>query len=205
MQRDLPSGGGDPGWRATVEAAMAAAQAGDWRHCQQLSAMTAEHQSPALMCVSRLNILICQYHLGSVQLIPERALPLLPLLPPGAVPACLGFALLAARKSGTLPQFKGVALGLAADWLEPLDLPSVPLFVLLHENQADCSVIEHSDGSLMSEVVHHFLESGGIDAAESAKLRSLAAKYRKRAVLMATHEVSLKSAACKRKPWWKFW
>lgn len=177
-------------WQPTAIAAMEDARRGDWKHCQELCALTAEQQSPAVMSVSRLNILICQYQLGFTSQIPERALPLLTHLPNGAAIATIGLSLLAARKNGTLLDFKRVVLALADERHLAYDLPTVPIFVLLHENEIDCSVLESADASLMSEVVASFLSSDSLAADEEAKLQSLARRYRERADFAAASHLS---------------
>lgn len=194
-----------PSWRADAASAMEAAQRGDWRSCQEICARTAERQSPAVMTVSRLNILICQYQLGFTDLIPERALPLTPHLPFGATIACLGLTLLAARKSGTLLEFKRVVLVLADERHQAFDLPTVPTFVRLHENEVDCAVLEHADAALMSEVVATFLASDLLDAQERSKLESLARRYRERSVVTATSDLKPDAPPAKGRPWWKRW
>jgi hypothetical protein len=190
-------------WRATAASAMEAAKRGDWRSCQELCALTSERQSPALMTVSRLNILICQYQLGSTDLIPERALPLIMHLTTGATIASLGLALLAARKSGTLLEFKPVVLALADERHRALDLPTVPTFVLLHENEVGCTVLEHADASLMSEVVGSFLSSDLLDSEEKPKLESLARRYRERAAITAASHLRPEAPSAKKQAWWR--
>ena len=200
MQQDT-----EPSWRATTTAAKEAAERGDWRSCQELCALTAERQSPALMTVSRLNILICQYQLGFTDLIPERALPLTTHLPLGATIACLGLSLLAARKSGTLLEFKPVVIALADERHKEFDLPTVPTYVLLHENEVDCTVLEHADASLMSEVVASFISSDLLDSRERLQLESLARRYRERAAFTVASHLRSNGTAAMKRPWWKRW
>ena len=192
-------------WRSTATAAMDAAKAGNWRQCQELCALTAERQSPALMTVSRLNILICQYQLGFTSQIPERALPLITHLPAGAAIAAIGLSLLAARKSGTLLDFKRVVLALADERNSATDLPTIPIFVLLHENEDGCTVLEHADASLMSEVVASFLSSDSLVLEEQTKVQSLASRYRERADITAASHFSPKAQISDKKVWWKRW
>lgn len=153
--------------------------------CQELCATLAEQPPKALMATSRLNILICQYHLGYTQLIPERALPLLGHLPAGAALACLGLSLLAARKSDALATLKPVVLVLADERHSALDLPTVPTFVGLHDDLAGCTVVESPDGALMSEVVATFLCSGSLTEQETKALISLSRRYLEKAAIMA--------------------
>ncbi len=92
---------------AKLRLACETAQRGNWLEAQKLCAALTDEPMP-LGAIARLNILVLQYHLGFMQLIPERALPLLPHLPMGAQLACAGLSLLAARKSETLLSFKQV-------------------------------------------------------------------------------------------------
>jgi hypothetical protein len=200
MQQDI-----GPSWQASTTSAMDAAKRGDWKSCQELCALTAEQQSPALMTVSRLNILICQYQLGFNDLIPERALPLTTHLPVGATLTCLGLSLLAARKSGTLFEFKPVVLALADERHKAFDLPTVPTFVLLHENEVDCTVLEHTDASMMSEVVASFISSDRLESEERSQLESLARRYRERAAVTAASNLRSDAPAAMKRPWWKLW
>ena len=173
---------------AQLSLACEAARQGDWMKAQQLLAPLGDQTMP-LGAVARLNILVCQYHLGYVQLIPERALPLLPHLPLGARLACAGLSLLAARKSETLLNYKQVVLALCDPANEPLDLPTVPTFVTLGADPTACSVLESSDGALMSEVVHAFLGSDLLSQTEAAQLHYLAARYRERASIVAAADL----------------
>lgn len=199
MQQD------EPRWRASLKAAFAAADARNWKTCQELCALTAEQQPPTVMAVSRLNILICQYQLGFTNQIPERALPLISHLPAGGVVTTLGLSLLAAKKSGTLLDFKSLALALADERHQAFDLPTVPTFVLLHENETDCTVQENADAALMSEVVATFLSAGNLSSQETAKLESLARRYRERAAATAVSHFRADGATERKKSWWKPW
>ena len=183
-----------PSWEVIVAAALEAAKVSDWKRCQELCALTAERRSPALMTVSRFNILICQYQLGFTNLIPERALPLIEHLPPDAVLATLGLSLLAARKNGTLQDYKRVVLALADAGKEALELPSVPIFVLLHEDEIRCTVHEFSDASLMSEIVSSFLAMNSLNSDSRTKLESLAQRYRERADITANNLLESKAS-----------
>jgi hypothetical protein len=190
---------------AQLSLACEAARQGDWMKAQQLLAPLVEHSMP-LGAMARLNILVCHYHLGHVALIPERALPLLPHLPFGARLACAGLSLLAARKNETLLSYKEVVLALCDPANEPLDLPTVPTFVALGADPTACSVLESSDGALMSEVVHVFLHSGLLSPTEAAQLQSLAGRYRERASIVAAADLRRPpTAPARRKPWWKPW
>lgn len=175
----------------------------DWRGTQEICASIAE-QPPPVGAVARLDILICQYHLGHTQQIPERALPLLSHLPASAHLACVGLSLLAARKNASLPVFKPVVLALAAPANLAFDLPTVPLFVLLHPDLATCSVAETADASLMSEVVQTYLDSDALSEEERSKLESLAHRYRERAATIAASDLAVSGGEPRRKPWWKF-
>ena len=189
---------------AKLRLACETARRGEWLQAQKLCAALANEPMPT-GAIARLDILICQYHLGSVQLIPERALPLLAHLPVGAQLACAGLSLLAARKSETLLSFKEVVLALADRVNEPLDLPTVPTFVMVGADPTACSVVESSDGALMSEVVQAFLDSDVLAPAEVARLHSLADRYRVRASIVAASDLvpSRPAPSAPRKPWWR--
>jgi len=113
--------------------------------------------------------------------------------------------LLAARKSGTLLDFKRVVLVLADERNLALDLPTVPTFVLLHENEVDCTVVEHGDAALMSEVVASFLASDTLDPEDKSKLQSLAARYRERADITAASHFRSAAPIAEKRAWWKRW
>ena len=165
-----------------LESAFQRSRLQDWRGAQELCAALGNHPPP-IGAVARLNILICQYHLGHTKLIPERALPLLSHLPVTGWLPCAGLALLAARKNGNLPILKHVVLALADPKFQAWDLPTVPTHVMLDANMSACIVLESDDAALMSEIVQEFLKSPDLTADEQAKLQSLASRYRQVSVL----------------------
>jgi hypothetical protein len=167
-------------WKTAFQEAAEAAQARDWRRSQESSAKVAVYPVPQVCAVARLNILICQYHLGHFSLIAERALPLIQHLPPSATLTCVGIALLAANRTDSLLAFKKVALALAAPKYKAFDLPTVPIFVDLHDDLTTCKVRESTDAALMCEVVDKLLHSDGLKPAEGEALSSLAERYRQR-------------------------
>ena len=165
------------------------AKANDWRAAQELCAVLGNH-APPLGVIARLNILICQYHLGHTQLIPERVLPLLGHLPPPLWPACIGLSLLAARKNNSLPDFKHLVLALADPRNQALDLPTVPTFVMLESDMATYRVVESADGALMSEIVQKCSDAKGLTEEEKHRLLLLASRYRERASITAASYVN---------------
>jgi hypothetical protein len=170
----------------------------DWRGAQELFATLGNHPPP-IGVVARLNILICQYHLGFTKLIPERALPLLEHLSVIGWLPCAGLALLAARKNGELPNLKPVILALADPKFKALDLPAVPTYVMLAADMSSYLVLESSDAALMSEVVQEYLRSADLSAEEQAKLQSLASRYLDRASITAAHTMQRNNVAEERK------
>jgi len=185
-------------------AAFVRAQQSDWRGAQEICAKLGCHPVP-IGAVARLNILICQYHLGHTKLIPERALPLLSHLPITGWLPCAGLAVLAARKNGELPKLRPLLMALADPKYQSVDLPTVPIFVMLQPGMASCSVVESADGALMSEIVQEFLNAGGLTADEQEKLQSLASRYLERAVMTAAANLKGNKSARPQRPWWKFW
>jgi hypothetical protein len=184
--------------------AMERAQKGDWREVQELCAELGNHPPP-IGPVARLNILICQYHLGFTQQVPQRALPLLSHLPVTGWLPCLGLVLLAARKNGELARFKPIVMSLADPVYQAWDLPTVPTFVMLQPEKASCLVIESTDAALMSEIVQGFLSREDLSEDERAKLQSLADRYLERAVTTAARRLQQNGTPQPQRPWWKFW
>lgn len=176
-----------------LSTAMARAQKRDWRKVQELCAELGNHPPP-IGPVARLNILICQYHLGFTELVPQRALPLLSHLPVTGWLPCVGLALLAARKNGELAMFKPLAMALTDPRYLAWDLPTVPAFVMLQPEKAACMVIESTDAALMSEIVQDFLNREDLSGDERAKLQSLADRYLERAVTTAAKHLERNGA-----------
>lgn len=187
-----------------LESAFQRSRLGDWRGTQELCAALGDHPPP-IGAVARLNILICQYHLGHTKLIPERALPLLSHLPAGGQLACVGLALLAARKNGELQKLKPVVLALTDPKYKAFDLPSVPTYVMLDRHLAKCVVLESDDAALMSEIVQEFLNSAGLTADEQRGLRSVADRYLERASKTAASNLKRNAVTRPKSAWWKFW
>lgn len=173
---------------ATFATAYEETQALNWLKAQETCAQLVYEPLP-IGPMARLNILVCQYHLGHTQLIPERALPLLPHLPDSALVACIGLALLAAWKNDSLPTFKNLALALAGADLKPFDLPSVPTFVMLQPDLSSCAVAESADVAQMSEIAQWYLKSEGLSVDEGARFQSLAERYRKRSAETAARHL----------------
>ena len=90
----------------------------------------------------------------------------------------------------------------AKDWV---DLPTVPKFVILHDNEQDSTVVEDEDGALMSEVVQVFLDSDELEDGEQVQLESLAKLYRARANECAVAAVKKADAQQSAKQWWRLW
>jgi hypothetical protein len=187
-----------------LESAFQRSRLQDWRGAQELCATLGNHPPP-IGAVARLNILICQYHLGHAKLVSERALPLLSHLPVTGWLPCAGLALLAARKNGELPILKPVVLALADPKFQPWDLPTVPTCVMLNANMSACMVLESDDVALMSEIVQEFLKSPDLTANEQAKLQSLASRYLDRASRTAADTMERNDVTQPHKPWWKLW
>ena len=187
-----------------LESAFQRSRLQDWRGAQELCAALGNHPPP-IGAVARLNILICQYHLGHTKLVPERALPLLSHLPVTGWLPCAGLALLAARKNGELPALKHVVLALADPKFQAWDLPTVPTCVMLDANMSACIVLESDDAALMSEIVQEFLKSPDLAAEEQAKLQSLASRYLDRASMTAAHTMERNDVTRPHRPWWKLW
>jgi len=165
---------------ATLATAVVQTQVLSWRQAQETCAQLVDEPLP-IGSMARLNILVCEYHLRHTQLIPERALALLPHLPQAAVVACIGLVLLAAWKNDSLHNVKNVALALADADLKPRDLPSVPRFVMLRADLSSCAVAESMDVAQMSEIAQWYLKSEGLSVDEEARFQSLAQRYREHA------------------------
>ena len=88
--------------------------------------------------LARLNVLVCQYHLGHTQLNAERALRLLQCLPTFATLTRAGLAL----PLGTLNSHCGVVIILANEENRAFDLPSDPTFVKLQPDMQTWGVLE---------------------------------------------------------------
>ena len=173
---------------ATFATAYEETQVLNWLKAQETCAQLVFEPVP-IGPMARLNILVCQYHLRHTQLIPERALPLLPHLPDSALVACIGLVLLAAWKNDSLHTFKNLALALASFDLKPFDLPSVPTFVMLQPDLTSCAVAESADVAQMSEIAQWYLKSEGLSVDEEAKFQSLAQRYRERSAETATRHL----------------
>ncbi len=149
---------------------------GYWKRAQKFYQQV-ENDSSLIGVVARLNILIGQYHMGDTQLIPERAVALLPHLPITGWLPCAGLALLAGRKNGQLGKLKPLVLALSDPRFEPADLPNVPISVMIEQETSQCIVREKADTGAMRDVVQEYLESGDLAADERTEVESLAARY----------------------------
>jgi len=165
---------------AQLDSAYAQAKAGDWRAAQETCATLGSDPVPAVATVARLDILICQYHLGFTGQIPERALPLLQHLPSSATFTCLGLILLAAGRNGELRVARKTALYLARLESSAWDLPTVPTFVLLRTDLTTCMVIESADPEPLCAVVEQVLQLPDLSTDERQSLSSLQERYHER-------------------------
>lgn len=159
------------------------ANAKDWRRARDLCA-SCQLEPPPVGAVARLNLLICQYHLGHAKLVPRSAFALLPSLPAPAQLACAGLILLAAHADGTIQSFKHVALAISGSQYSPLDLPTVPSFVLLQPDMKNCLVQEGADVGPMISAIDALLAPSDLPDEARLALVSLAERYRHRAALM---------------------
>ncbi len=161
-----------------------AAQRGDWIAAQEACSGLAM-LAPPVGPLARLNILVCQYHLGHTQLIAERVLPLLQHIPSSASLTCAGLALLAARKAGTLHSYQGLLAILANEENTAFDLPTVPIFIKLQSDMQTCGILESHDCALMCEIVQTVLDSNTLSEGDAARLKSLAERCRTRTAATA--------------------
>ena len=157
-------------------------KAGDWQSAMTLC-MEAANQ-PDLKVIAQLNILICRYHLGMFEGLSERALVLLPKVPAPAHVVSSGLAIAGAYRTGDLVTVKKVACALAREIEAPLDLPTIPNFVLVLNQRM--VIAEHASVELFLEIIEAIRDLGQNTEEERGLLQALAQEYRTRRAQSAT-------------------